>query len=141
MPKQKRWNKSAGANRRYAAQLDDLMKCDCQDSIRESRSAAVAEPGRSRTTTVNRTNNNQKNTAHEKRRKEKPAQVEHHPLAHRDGIARFFQYRVRVHQVSLADNCPLAAHWTDAGLQQDAYPSHRRLCGSTTAEMTENQIS
>jgi hypothetical protein len=36
-------NKSAAANRRYAGQLDDFMKFDCQDCIWESRSAAVAE--------------------------------------------------------------------------------------------------
>jgi hypothetical protein len=36
-------NKGAAANRRYAGQLDDFMKFDCQDCIRESRSAAVAE--------------------------------------------------------------------------------------------------
>ena len=36
-------NKGAAANRRYASQLDDFMKFDCQDCIWESRSAAVAE--------------------------------------------------------------------------------------------------
>jgi hypothetical protein len=36
----------AAANRRYAGQLDDFMKFDCQDCIWESRSAAVAELGR-----------------------------------------------------------------------------------------------
>jgi hypothetical protein len=36
-------NKGAAANRRYAGQLDDFMKFDCQDCIWESRSAAVAE--------------------------------------------------------------------------------------------------
>ena len=36
-------NKGAAANRRYAGQLDDCMKFDCQDCMRESRSAAVAE--------------------------------------------------------------------------------------------------
>jgi hypothetical protein len=35
--------KGAAANRRYAGQLDDFMKFDCQDCIRESCSAAVAE--------------------------------------------------------------------------------------------------
>jgi hypothetical protein len=35
--------KGAVANRRYAGQLDDFMKFDCQDFIWESRSAAVAE--------------------------------------------------------------------------------------------------
>jgi hypothetical protein len=39
-------NKGAAANRRYAGQLDDFMKFDCQDCIWESRSAAVAELGR-----------------------------------------------------------------------------------------------
>jgi hypothetical protein len=39
-------NNGAAANRRYAGQLDDFMKFDCQDCIRESRSAAVAELGR-----------------------------------------------------------------------------------------------
>jgi hypothetical protein len=34
---------SAAANRRYAGQLDDFMKFDCQDCICTSRSAAVAE--------------------------------------------------------------------------------------------------
>jgi hypothetical protein len=33
----------AAANRRYAGQLDDFMKFDCQDCIGESRSAAVPE--------------------------------------------------------------------------------------------------
>ena len=36
-------NNGAAANRRYAGQLDDFIKFDCQDSISESRSAAVAE--------------------------------------------------------------------------------------------------
>ena len=36
-------NKGAAANRRYAGQLDDFMKFDCQDCIWESPSAAVAE--------------------------------------------------------------------------------------------------
>ena len=36
-------NKGAAANRRYAGQLDDFMKFDCQDCIWESGSAAVAE--------------------------------------------------------------------------------------------------
>jgi hypothetical protein len=35
-------NKGTAANRRYAGQLDDFMKFDCQDCIWESRSAAVA---------------------------------------------------------------------------------------------------
>jgi hypothetical protein len=35
--------KGAVANSRYAGQLDDFMKFDCQDCIRESCSAAVAE--------------------------------------------------------------------------------------------------
>jgi hypothetical protein len=39
-------NNGAAANRRYAGQLDDFMKFDCQDCIWESRSAAVAELGR-----------------------------------------------------------------------------------------------
>ena len=39
-------NKCAAANRRYAGQLDDFMKFDCQDCISESRSAAVAELNR-----------------------------------------------------------------------------------------------
>ena len=39
----RRPNKGASANRRYASQLDDFMKFDCQDCILESRSAAVAE--------------------------------------------------------------------------------------------------
>ena len=39
-------NKGAAANRRYAGQLDDFMKFDCQDCIWKSRSAAVAELGR-----------------------------------------------------------------------------------------------
>jgi hypothetical protein len=39
-------NNGAAANRRYAGQLDDFVKFDCQDSILESRSAAVAELGR-----------------------------------------------------------------------------------------------
>jgi hypothetical protein len=38
-----RANNGAAANRRYAGQLDDFMKFDCQDCIWESRSAAVAE--------------------------------------------------------------------------------------------------
>jgi hypothetical protein len=40
-------NNGASANRLYAGQLDDFMKFDCQDCIWESRSAAVAELGRS----------------------------------------------------------------------------------------------
>ena len=36
-------NKSAAANRRYAGQLDDFMKFDCQDCIWESSSAAVTQ--------------------------------------------------------------------------------------------------
>jgi hypothetical protein len=36
-------NKGAAANRRYAGQLDDFMKFDCQDCIQASPSAAVAE--------------------------------------------------------------------------------------------------
>ena len=36
-------NNGAAANRRYAGQLDDFMKFDCQDCIWESCSAAVAE--------------------------------------------------------------------------------------------------
>jgi len=40
-------NNGAAANRRSTGQLDDFMKFDCQDSILESRSAAVAELGRS----------------------------------------------------------------------------------------------
>ena len=39
-------NKGAAANRRYAGQLDDFMKFDCQDCIQPSPSAAVAELGR-----------------------------------------------------------------------------------------------
>ena len=39
-------NKGAAANRRYAGQLDDFMKFDCQDCILASPSAAVAELGR-----------------------------------------------------------------------------------------------
>jgi len=39
-------NNGAAANRRYAGQLDDFMKFDCQDCIWASRSAAVAELGR-----------------------------------------------------------------------------------------------
>jgi len=39
-------NKGAAANRRYASQLNDFMKFDCQACILESRSAAVAELGR-----------------------------------------------------------------------------------------------
>jgi len=39
-------NKGAAANRRYAGQLDDFVKFNCQDCIWESRSAAVAELGR-----------------------------------------------------------------------------------------------
>jgi hypothetical protein len=39
-------NKGAAANRRYASQLEDFMKFDCQDYICESGSAAVAELGR-----------------------------------------------------------------------------------------------
>ena len=37
------FNKGAAANRRYAGQLDDFMKFDCQDFIQPSPSAAVAE--------------------------------------------------------------------------------------------------
>jgi len=36
-------NKGAAANRRYAGQLDDFMKFDCQICIRTPPSAAVAE--------------------------------------------------------------------------------------------------
>ena len=36
-------NNGAAANRRYAGQLDDYMKFDCQDCIQPSPSAAVAE--------------------------------------------------------------------------------------------------
>ena len=39
-------NKGAAANRRYAGQLDDFMKFDCQDCIQASPPAAVAELGR-----------------------------------------------------------------------------------------------
>jgi hypothetical protein len=41
-------NKGAAANRRYAGQLNDFMKFDCQDCIWTSRSAAVAELKRKR---------------------------------------------------------------------------------------------
>ena len=41
------FNNDAASNRRYAGQLDDFMKFDCQDCIWESRSAAVAELKRS----------------------------------------------------------------------------------------------
>jgi hypothetical protein len=40
--------KGAAANRRYAGQLNDFMKFDCQDCIWTSRSAAVAELKRKR---------------------------------------------------------------------------------------------
>jgi hypothetical protein len=36
----------AAANHRYAGQLDDFMKFDCQDCLWESPSEAVAELGR-----------------------------------------------------------------------------------------------
>jgi len=36
-------NKGAAANRRYAGQLDDFMKFDCQGCNWNSSSAAVAE--------------------------------------------------------------------------------------------------
>jgi hypothetical protein len=39
-------NKGAAANRRYAGQLDDFMKFDCQDCNWVPPSAAVAELGR-----------------------------------------------------------------------------------------------
>ena len=39
-------NNGAAANRRYAGQLDDFMKFDCQDCSWSSSSAAVAELGR-----------------------------------------------------------------------------------------------
>jgi hypothetical protein len=39
-------NKDAAANHRYAGQLDDVMKFDCQNCIQPSPSAAVAELGR-----------------------------------------------------------------------------------------------
>ena len=39
-------NKSAAANRRYAGQLGDFKKFDCQDYSLESPLAAVVELGR-----------------------------------------------------------------------------------------------
>jgi hypothetical protein len=64
------------------------------------------------------------NVAYEKRRQEKPPEVEHHSLARGDGIAGFLQHRLCLHQVSLADDSSLPAHWPNAGLKQNAYPSN-----------------
>jgi hypothetical protein len=55
--------------------------------------------------------------ADEKHRKEKPAEVEHHVLAGSNGTAGFLQHRLRLDQVSLADDSSVAADWPNAGLE------------------------
>jgi len=64
---------------------------------------------------VSQTNNNLR--TYEKLRKEKSVEVEQHSLARGHGIAGFLEYRLRLHQVSLADRSSPALLWLHARLQ------------------------
>jgi len=65
-------------------------------------------------------NTTRNNVAYEKLRQGKPLEVEHRPLARRDGIAGLLQHRIRCHEVSLADYRSPATYWPHAGIEQDA---------------------
>jgi hypothetical protein len=60
------------------------------------------------------------NAANDKRRKKQHAEVEHHTLARRNGIASLLQHRLCLNQVSLAGDCSAATYRPHAVLEQDA---------------------